>query len=90
MGWEEGYLVAPRFEKAYIFCMKVIIQLDRDEEAKALPILLRHSPGMVLPQRTYVLSQDVLRALRHAGIRFSEVTREAASPNLEEAAGERV
>ena len=70
--------------------MKVIVQLARDEEAKALPILLRHSPGMVLPHRTYVLSNEALRALREAGVRFSELSREAAAPNLEEVVGERV
>ena len=70
--------------------MKVIIHLTSDAEAKALPILLRHSPGMVLPQRTYVLSEDALRALRSAGVRFSELSREAAAPSLEEVAGERV
>ena len=70
--------------------MKVIIQLGREEEAKALPILLRHSPGMVLPQRTYVLSEVALRALRAAGIQFSELSREAAAPRLGEVAGERV
>jgi len=70
--------------------MKVIIQLTREDEAKALPILLRHSPGMILPQRTYVLPEDTLKALRVAGVRFSELSREAAAPNLEEVAGERV
>ena len=70
--------------------MKVIIHLTREEEAKALPVLLRHSPGMVLPQRTYVISEEALRALRATGIRFSEVSREAVAPGLEEVAGERV
>jgi hypothetical protein len=70
--------------------MKVIIHLTREEEAKALPILLRHSPGMVLSERMYVLSEGALRALRKAGIQFSEVSREATTPNLEEVAGERV
>ena len=70
--------------------MKVIIRLASDAEAKALPILLRHSPGMVLPHRTYVLSEAALRALRKAGIPFSEVGREAPTPDLEEVAGERV
>ena len=72
------------------FATKAIIHLTRVEEAKALPILLRHSPGMILPQGTYVLAEDALRALRNAGIRFSEVSREAAAPRLEEVAGERV
>jgi hypothetical protein len=70
--------------------MKVIVHLTKEEEAKALPILLRHSPGMVLPNRTYVLSEDALRALRNANVQFSELSREAAAPSLEEAVGERV
>jgi hypothetical protein len=70
--------------------VKVIIQLTAEEEAKALPILLRHSPGVVLPRHTYVLSDDALKALRAAGVKFSELSREAAAPSLEEAAGERV
>ena len=70
--------------------MKVIVHLSAEEEVKALPILLRHSPGMVLPDRTYVLSEDALRALRLANVRFSELSREAVAPSLEEAAGERV
>lgn len=70
--------------------MKVIIHLNTDQEAKALPILLRHSPGMVLKHGTYVLSKEALRALRAAGVRFTELSREALAPALEEAAGERV
>ena len=70
--------------------MKVIIQLTPEEEARALPILLRHSPGMILPQRRYVLSEEALRALWGAGIHFSELSRETSAPTLEEAAGERV
>lgn len=70
--------------------MKVIIHLTEEDELKALPLLLRHSPGMVLPNRTYVLSEDVLKTLRTRGIRYSEVSREAVAPSLQEAAGERV
>jgi len=76
--------------KCYMFDMKVIIHLSKEDEAKALPILLRHSPGMVLPNRTYVLSEDALKALRDAGVRFSEVSLEATAPSLEEVVGERV
>jgi hypothetical protein len=60
--------------------MKVIIQLSVREEAKALPILLRHSPGMVLPERTYVLAEEAIGALRGAGVRFTELSREADAP----------
>ncbi|MGD0814432.1 MAG: hypothetical protein ABSA83_12570 [Verrucomicrobiota bacterium] len=70
--------------------MKIIIQLSREEEAKALPVLLRHSPGMILPERTYVLGEDAVASLRNAGIRFTELSREALAPSLEEVAGERV
>ena len=69
--------------------MKIIIQLSREEEAKALPILLRHSPGMILPERTYVLGDEAAGSLRNAGIRFTELSREALVPCLEEVAGER-
>ncbi len=70
--------------------MKVAIHLTRAQEAKALPILLRHSPGMVLAPGTYVLVEDALKALRKAGVRFTELSREATAPRLEEVAGERV
>jgi hypothetical protein len=76
--------------KCYTFDMKVIVHLSKEDEAKALPILLRHSPGMVLQNRTYVLSEDALRALRKAGVRFSELSREATAPSLEEVVGESV
>jgi hypothetical protein len=33
--------------------MKTIIQLSETEEVKALRLLLRHSPGTVLPNRIY-------------------------------------
>ena len=84
------FLVACFEAIAYSCVVKVIVQLTPDQEAKALPILLRHSPGMVLPRHTYVLSEDALRTLRSAGIRFSELSREASAPSLEEAVGERV
>jgi hypothetical protein len=70
--------------------MKVVIRLSKEEEVKALPILLRHSQGMVLPERTYILSEGALKALRNANVRFSELTRDAVAPGLEEVAGERV
>ena len=71
--------------------VKAVIQLSKSEEAKALPIILRHSPGMVLPDRTYVLSEEVLRALKAADIRFTEVSRETDAPTLNGViAGERI
>ena len=62
--------------------LKVAVRFSKSEEAKALPIVLRHSPGMVLPDRTYVLSAQAVNALREAGIRFEELSTEADAPNL--------
>ncbi|MFQ5734539.1 MAG: hypothetical protein ACE5KM_21600 [Planctomycetaceae bacterium] len=59
--------------------MKVIIQFSKRAEAKALPILLRHSPGMVLRDRQYVVEQEAVRLLSEAGIRFTELSREAGA-----------
>ncbi len=71
--------------------MKVIIRLSQKEELKALPILLRHSPGMALPGRTYVIAVEAARALREAGVRFTEVTTEANPPDVQGAqSGERI
>ncbi len=55
--------------------MKVVIRMTNREEARALPILLRHSPGAVLPERTYVISEEAAQALREAGVTFTEVSR---------------
>jgi hypothetical protein len=63
--------------------MKVIIQMSSREEARALPILLRHSPGMVLRNRIYVLSEEAAATLRKAGIKFTELTREADAPHAD-------
>ena len=55
--------------------MTVVVRFTSREEEKALPILLRHSPGMVLPERTYVLHHEAVEALRTAGVRYTEVSR---------------
>jgi hypothetical protein len=52
---------------------KVLVQFSTHEEAKALPVLLRHSPGMALPERKYVISADAAQALREAGVGFTEL-----------------
>lgn len=71
--------------------MTVVVRFTSREEAKALPILLRHSPGMVLPERTYVLNREAVDALRSAGVRFTEVSREGSLPPAAGAiAGERI
>ena len=71
--------------------MKIVIRFTSREEAKALPIFLRHSPGMVLPDRTYVLQEEAVQALRAAGVRFTEVSRESSVPSATgPVAGERI
>jgi hypothetical protein len=71
--------------------MKGVIQFTKPEEARALPILLRHSPGTVLPNRTYVLDEESIAELRKSGIRFVTLSQESSAPNLEGVgAGERV
>ena len=63
--------------------MKIIIQMSKFEELKALPILLGHSPGTILPQRTYILTPQAVRSLRDAGIKYTEVSREPGLHNIE-------
>jgi len=71
--------------------MNVVVQLTEDEEARALPILLRHSPGMLLPNRTYLVSRDAMKQLQHAGVQFIILSRDSNIPSLEEvASGERI
>ena len=71
--------------------MTVIVRFTSREEAKALPILLRHSPGMVLPERMYVLRQEAVDALREAGVGYIEVSRESSLTGAAGAvAGERI
>ena len=36
--------------------MYVVVRLIKSEELKAIAILLRHSPGTVLPNGTYIIS----------------------------------
>jgi len=71
--------------------MKAVIQFTKPQEARALPILLRHSPGAVLPNRTYVLEEDAVAELRKSGIRFVALSGESQAPSLEGVgSGERV
>jgi glutaminyl-tRNA synthetase len=56
--------------------MDVIIRLSSRAESRALPILLRHSPGTVLPGRIYMIRQEAASALRAAGVRFTVICRD--------------
>jgi hypothetical protein len=71
--------------------MKVVVRFTAKQEAKALPVLLRFSPGMILPNRTYILPEEAVLRLVHEGVSFTEISREAASISSEGASiGERV
>jgi hypothetical protein len=68
--------------------MKVVVQISPRDSAKAWSLLVRHSPGVALPDRVFVVSEEAVRALREAGIRFSELSREPSMSRA--AAGERI
>jgi len=71
--------------------VKAVTQFTKPEEARALPILLRHSAGTVLPNRTYVLDEEAVAELRKAGISFLTLSRQSHAPGLEGVgSGERV
>ncbi len=56
-----------------------------------MPILLRHSIGMALPNRAYVVDTTVAKTLRDSGIIFREVTSQVNLPFIETLpVGERV
>lgn len=69
----------------------VVIRMSARQELRALPILLRHSSGTILPERTYVISEEAEAALRQAGIKFTVLGTGANAPTLKGASsGERV
>ncbi len=71
--------------------VKAVIQFTKAEEARALPILLRHSVGTILPNRTYVLDEEAVAELRKSAIRFAALSHESSAPRLEGVgSGERV
>ena len=47
------------------------------EELKALPILLRHASGAILPNRMYVISEEAVRTLHQADVQFAVLCRES-------------
>jgi hypothetical protein len=71
--------------------VKIVIQFTKPEEARALPVLLRHSAGTILPDRTYVLDEKAVAELGKAGIGFLTLSRESQAPGMQGAMrGERV
>ncbi|MEX2306743.1 MAG: hypothetical protein WD738_04085 [Pirellulales bacterium] len=71
--------------------MSIVLQFTPEEEAKALPILLRHSPGTILSNRTYVVENCIRQILRDAGIEFREISPQVNMPLVEDIPiGERI
>jgi hypothetical protein len=60
--------------------MRTVIRVSPRDSGKAWRLLVRHSPGVALPDGVFVVSEEAVRALREAGIRFSEPSREASMP----------
>jgi hypothetical protein len=54
--------------------MRIVVQISLRDSAKAWSLLVRHSPGGALPDRMFVVSEEAVRALREAGIRFSDLS----------------
>lgn len=71
--------------------MKVLIQVSAADDAEAWALLVRHSPGVALPNRTFIVSEEAVAALREAGIHFTELSRGAEVPGPHGVAtGERI
>jgi hypothetical protein len=71
--------------------VKVVIKVLAADDAKAWALLVRHSPGVALPNRTFIVSEEAVRALRKAGIRFALLSRGAETrPTERVVKGERI
>lgn len=71
--------------------MGIVVQIAAADDVKAWSLFQCQSLGLALPNRTYVVNDDAIKALRKAGVRFTEVSRAAWRPRVQGAlAGERV
>jgi hypothetical protein len=61
----------------------IVIQVAADDKARAWALSVRHSPGTALQDRTFIVSEQAVRALREAGIKFREISREPREPTQE-------
>jgi hypothetical protein len=50
--------------------MMAVLRMTKREELKVIPILFRHSPGIILRGRIYIISEEAATALHEAGIVF--------------------
>jgi hypothetical protein len=71
--------------------MQLVIRVADKDRARAWGLLVRHSAGTALPNNVFIISANAARALRQAGIDFSEISRDGINIEPGEvAAGERV
>jgi hypothetical protein len=71
--------------------MKIVIQVAEADDARAWDLLQRHSPGVALPNRTFVISAAAAEALRQEGVRFVVLSRDTDKLTEEGVgAGERI
>jgi hypothetical protein len=70
---------------------RMLIKVVASDRAKALALLVRHSPGMALPGDSFVVSPDAVRALRKAKVRLSVISSDATvDSSTGVVAGERI
>jgi hypothetical protein len=71
--------------------MKVVIRISKRDDTKAWGVLQRHSPGVALPNRMFVVSSAAADELRRQKIDFVVLSDDAA-PHLGQGvtAGERI
>jgi hypothetical protein len=71
--------------------MKTVIQVSESDDAKAWAVLQRHSAGVALPNRTFVVSDEAAQALRVAGVHFVVLSNDSHALTEEGvASGERI
>jgi hypothetical protein len=59
--------------------MDVVIQVSPKDIARAWGLLVRHSAGTALPNRTFVVSREAARALRRERVKFAVISRNGAA-----------
>jgi hypothetical protein len=71
--------------------MRIAVRIPPEQEAQAVAILYRHSPGVALPGHTYLIDPDALDRLIDEGVTVRRIAA-AGSPRAAEGAltGERV
>ena len=70
--------------------MNIVIQISKKDDARAWLLLQKKFSGIALPQRTFVLPEEAVRALREAGIKYSEISRDGVLQPQGVLAGERI